>query len=133
MAATWPDSLQEAEGRPKKTYRLAARPLETSQVDELVTAYQAGTGVKKLAKQFGIHRETVGKHLKARSIGTTPPTVTAEEIAEAADLYREGWSLARLAAKFGIDDDTIRARLLELGVVMRKPGRQKRIPDPELL
>ena len=95
------------------------RHLRRSEVDQLVRAYGGGAKVAELAALFGIHRETVGKHLQARGIDTRGAKISAEEIQEAAALYRQGWSLDRLAKKFGINDGTVRSRLLEVGVVMR--------------
>ena len=98
--------------------------MRPAEVDELVRTWRAGTGVVKLAAQFGVHRQTVGKHLHARGIDTTAK-LTAEELAEATELYREGWSLARLAKRYGISDGTVRTRLLEVGVAMRKPWEKR--------
>jgi hypothetical protein len=126
IAATWPDSLGESVPRASSPCR-TSRPVSSSVVDELVAGYQAGTSVPKLAAQFGINRETVGKHLKARGINTREPKISRGQVQEAAMLYRDGWSLARLGARFGVDDGTMRSRLMEVGVVMRprKGGRQR--------
>lgn len=118
MAVTWPDSLGEFVARASSPCR-TSRPVSPSVVDELVAGYQAGTSVPKLAVQYAINRETVGKHLKTRGINTREPKISSEQIQEAAALYREGWSLARLGKTFGVDDGTVRSRLLEVGVVMR--------------
>ena len=126
MAVTWPDGLENAVSRSHSTCRTARR-LQSSEVDELAEAYKAGASVAGLAKQLGINRETVGKHLKARGIDTRDLGFGHEQIQEAAELYRQGWSLARLGERFGVDDGTVRARLLEAGVVMRPRRGGRRV------
>ncbi len=131
MAVTWPDDLDNGATRPSSTYR-TARPLRPSDVDGLVDAYRAGTNVTGLAAQFGIHRETAGKYLQARGIDTRDIGFGPEKVQEAAELYREGWSLARLEEKYGVDDMTVRARLLEIGVVMRaRRGGRRSVRQPK--
>lgn len=126
MAVTWPNELDGSVSRPSSSCR-TARPLQPSEVDRLVEAYRAGASVAELAAQFGVHRETAGKYLQARGIDTRDVGFSLEQIQEAARLYGEGWSLARLGERFGVNDGTVRARLLEVGVVMRarRGGRRK--------
>ncbi|MCA1604115.1 MAG: hypothetical protein LC775_01195 [Acidobacteria bacterium] len=90
-------------------------------LDHLVAAYHDGATVYDLARQFGIHRTTVGKHLRARGVYTTPLALVPGDVPVAADLYRHGWSLARIAEKYGTTAGTVRTRLLEVGVRMRRP------------
>jgi hypothetical protein len=97
------------------------RQLRPAEVDQLVSAFGAGSTVKALAAQFGIHRVTVGQHLRARGIDTKPPGLAPDDVPAAATLYRAGWSLARIGEKFGTTDDTVRAYLLKVGVRMRAP------------
>jgi hypothetical protein len=47
------------------------------------------------------------------------PNWVPDDVPAAADLYRAGWSLARIAEKFRTAGNTVRARLLEVGVIMR--------------
>jgi DNA invertase Pin-like site-specific DNA recombinase len=125
LGARWPKGLAEHATYEPTSYR-TARPISTAEVNELVRAWEAGLGVVKIAAQFGIHRQTVGRHLQARGIDTTEK-LSPEAIVEAAELYEMGWSLARLGDKFGISDGTIRRKLLEVGMTMRKRkgGREK--------
>jgi hypothetical protein len=94
-----------------------ARQLFEPEVDQLVTAYQAGA----TAYQLNIHRITVGKHLRARGIDTRPPALNPDDLRQAAELYRQLWSLARIANKFQVATETIRTQLIEVGVEMRQP------------
>jgi hypothetical protein len=97
------------------------RRLQSSELDELEAAYRAGATTRQLADQFGIHRTTIGQHLRVRGIDTQPPGLKSDDVPTAAALYRAGWSLARLGDKFGTTDDTVRAHLLKAGVRMRGP------------
>jgi transposase len=91
------------------------------EVDELVAAYQAGSSVYQLAKQYGIHRGTVGKHLRSCGIDTTAPALTDEQAREASQLYADGWSCKKIAKHFGVCAETVRERLHEADVPMRGP------------
>lgn len=102
------------------TYRIA-KQLTSDELEALVAAYQAGSTVYELGAQFGINRETVGKHLRACGVDTTPPGLRPEDVPTAARLYGTGQSLAIIAERFGTTANTVRNRLMEIGVVMRKP------------
>ncbi|HEY7489088.1 MAG TPA: hypothetical protein VH912_31915 [Streptosporangiaceae bacterium] len=110
----------------RKHYK-TARQLRPAEIDRLVAEYRAGRTVYELGTRFGIHRATVGQHLRARGIDTTPPGLHSDDVPEAAKLYRAGLSLARIAKRFGTTDNTVLARLREAGVVMRKPW--ERLPE----
>jgi hypothetical protein len=121
LAESWPGSLHVGEAGASPTCRVA-RQLRPDEVDELVVTYEAGGTVYKLATQFGIHRKTVGKHLRARGIDTTPPGLHPDDVPEAVELYRSGWSLAKIAKKFGTSNNPVRRCLVDAGVVMRARG-----------
>jgi hypothetical protein len=123
LAQTWPESLPDEVPVPVKCR--TAKQLRPDELDQLVEDYQSGATVFELAKRFSIHRATVGTHLRARSIDTTPPGLRPDDIPVAAELYREGWSLQRIAERFGTTDMTVRARLLEVGVRIR--GAHERV------
>lgn len=110
-----------------KTAPRRFRQLRPEEVDELVEAYRAGATARKLGGLFGIHPKTVGKHLRARGIDTTPPGLAPEHIPTAIHLYEDqGWSLARIADRFGTTPNTVWRRLLEAGVTIRDPqGRER--------
>jgi DNA-directed RNA polymerase specialized sigma24 family protein len=99
---------------------MARQPSEP-EVDQLVAAYRAGATVYQLADQFGSHRITVGKHLRARGIDTRPAALTPDDLQRAIQLYRSGWSLAKIAKTFEVAAETIRTQLIQAGVEMRKP------------
>ena len=119
LAKDWPAKPQPRRQaqRPVRT----ARQLPPADLDRLVVAYHDGATVYELARQFGIHRTTVGKHLRAQGVDTTPLALVPGDVPAAAELYRHGWSLARIAKKYGTTAGTVRTRLLEVGVRMRRP------------
>jgi DNA-binding transcriptional ArsR family regulator len=123
LAQTWPESLPDDVPAPVKCR--TAKQLRLDELDRLVQGYQSGATVYELAKRFGIHRATVGSHLRARGIDTTPSGLRPEDIPVTAELYRAGWSLQRIAERFDTTDMTVRARLLEVGVRMR--GAHERV------
>ncbi|MEV8440440.1 helix-turn-helix domain-containing protein [Actinosynnema sp. NPDC051121] len=95
------------------------RPLRPEEIDALIEAYEAGAGVKTLAKRFGVHRATVGRYLRSRGIDTTPSALTATQIKTAIELYEQGWSLAKIAKPYGVNDGTVWRKLKAAGVRMR--------------
>ena len=74
LARDWPAELQpcQPQGQVQPQLLRTARQLPAADLDHLVAAYHDGATVYELARQFGIHRTTVGKHLRARGVDTTP-------------------------------------------------------------
>ncbi|MFI5588130.1 helix-turn-helix domain-containing protein [Amycolatopsis sp. NPDC051758] len=70
----------------------------------------------RLAERFGVHRGTVGKHLRARGVVTASPGLHPDDVPAALELYEAGWTYARIADKFGVSQSTVRDRLHEAGV-----------------
>jgi len=126
LAKGWPTVPRRPTSHVQVVPVRTARQLHASEIDRLVAAHSNGATVRALAKQFGIHRSTVGRHLHVRSIDTRPPGLSSEDLATAAELYRSGWSLAKIADKFGVAGDTVRRRLREIGVRMRGPHERTR-------
>jgi DNA-binding transcriptional ArsR family regulator len=125
LGHAWPAGLPD-KTTPAKPCRVF-RQLTSGEIDGLVEQYRAGRTVFELAEAFGIHRVTVGQHLRARGIDTKPPAMRDEDVPEAASLYKEGWSLARLAQRFGTTSKSVQTRLLAAGVTMRpRQGGRKR-------
>lgn len=83
--------------------------LTAAQVDELVAAYGAGSSVRELVEQFGVHRTTVLDHLKRRGVPRRPNVrkLTDEQVQEAAEFYRAGNSLVTTGKRFGVDAATV--------------------------
>ena len=119
LARDWPAEPEPYQVQPQLLR--TARQLPAADLDRLVAAYHDGATVYELTRQFGIHRTTVGKHLRARGVDTTPLALAPDDVPAAAELYRHGWSLARIAPKFGTTASTVRTSLREAGVQMRRP------------
>ena len=122
MAVAWPEDLPD-ETLPAAAACKTARQLKPGELDELVKAYEAGATVFQLATRFGIHRTTVGQHLKARGVDTRPTAFGPGELEEAAALYRSGWALSKIGERFGVAYTTVWRHLRAVGVEMRANGR----------
>ncbi len=87
----------------------------------LVASYEAGSGVKDLAKEFWIHRDTVHEHLKRAGVPIRRRGLSEDQVHRCVTLYAEGWSTARLGDRFGVTDGTVLTELRKCGVQLRKP------------
>jgi DNA-binding CsgD family transcriptional regulator len=123
LAQAWPDAPVPSKLRSSSPR--TARQLCPTEVDELVTAYQAGATVYDLATRFEVHRNTIAGHLRTRGINTRPPALTTEQAQEAANLYRSGQSLAKVAAKYDISPHGVSNYLRAAGVRLR--GRHEHL------
>lgn len=102
LAKAWSDTPNGAGPTPSLKPFRTLRKLKPHEVDELVEKYQAGSSVYRLAKHYGIHRITIGRHLRSRGIDTVAPALTEEQVREAAQLYLDGWSCKKIAKHFGV-------------------------------
>jgi transposase-like protein len=106
-------------GKPKQVQRR----LQPDEILDLVAAYQAGTTITDLAKQFQIHPMTVTAHLQRQGVKLRQRGLTQAQIEEAAKLYADGWSLTRIGNHFGVYPHSVRYRLRQAGVQLRpRPG-----------
>ncbi|MCA1705986.1 MAG: hypothetical protein LC808_23080 [Actinobacteria bacterium] len=106
-----------------------ARQLDSQQVRELISGYQAGSTVYQLGEQFGIDRRTVSRILHRHGVPMRRRGLSPAQIDEAIRLYGEGWSLARIGERMGVDPTTVLARLRERGMRMRDAqGRERQEP-----
>ncbi|QIS09736.1 helix-turn-helix domain-containing protein [Nocardia arthritidis] len=89
-------SSAKSERRPYKPNR----KLSPEEVQNLVARYEAGMSIADLARQFGMHTQTVDCHLKRQGVqkrGTFK--LSREQVAEGVDLYADGWSTIEIAGK----------------------------------
>ena len=89
----------------------------------LVELYQDGWTVKKLVTKYGIHKDTVSRHLEAAGVPRRgwQRRLTDTQVEKASDLYtKEKWSLAKLGQHYGVSASTIRSELLRTGLILRK-------------
>jgi lambda repressor-like predicted transcriptional regulator len=103
---------------PRRAAKQVQKRLAPDEVARLVEAHQAGAGVKELAREFGIHRETVSNILR-REGALRAPGIQPDELLEIIRLYEDGWSLARLGAEFGVAPGTVANALRMSGVPIR--------------
>ena len=107
--------------RPARPPKQAQKRLDSNGVAELVAAYAAGGRVKKLATEFGIHRDTVHNILKREGV-LRQPGIEPDELPEVVRLYEAGGSMARLAAEFDVSPSTVNRALRKAGTPIRRPS-----------
>ncbi len=106
-------SKQQVAQKPVPAARRLRR-LSSSQIDELVAAYQGGATQAALAERFGQHENTIGLHLRKRGVLGRGPRVLTDEQADELRRLREseGLSYAELGRRFGVSDRTARNYVL---------------------
>jgi lambda repressor-like predicted transcriptional regulator len=109
----------ERRQRPQKQVQ---RRLSDEEIAQLVAAHWAGIGVKELAVQFGVHRDTV-HNILTREAALRRRGVQPDDLPEVIRLYQHGWALARLAARFEVSPSAVTNALRRAGVPIRRPGR----------
>ena len=90
---------------------------------ELVELYKNGWTVKKLVTKYGIHKDTVSRHLEAAGVPRRgwQRKMTDTQVKEASRRYvDERWSLARLGKHYSVSASTVRTELLDAGLVLRR-------------
>jgi transposase-like protein len=89
---------------------------------ELLAAYAAGKPVRQIAREFGIHRNTVTTIVNSEGAPVRRPRISSEAKAQALPLYESGMSLAAVAKELGISSAGARAIILDAGGTMRPAG-----------
>jgi len=107
-------------GRPSAVPQLA---------DEIVSLYQSGWTIRKVADAFGVSETAVRNKLVAADVPRRLPTRNkgsklppSQTTIEMADLYLHGWSMATIARTYGITKQSVLARLARAGVPSRPQG-----------
>ena len=88
---------------------------------QLVTEYEAGASIKKLAAHAGLHPTTVAPRLGQADIQLRRQGVPDTLLVEARCRCTDGWSSQRLAERYGRDAQTVRQTLNRAGVRLRAP------------
>lgn len=104
-----------------RVLRQPNRKLTPIEIDELVRRYQAGSTMSGLAKEYGMHFQTVRAHLRRGevSLRSEQPALTQKQIDEAVALYAQGWSTYLLGERYRVDRSTVGQALRRSGVAMR--------------
>jgi len=88
------------------------RRLSPSDVDQLVREYCDGLGsVYELADRWGVHRNTIAKHLKSRGLELGRLSLSSDEIRRAFELQAQGLSFNAIGRAIGKDPKTVKAAL----------------------
>jgi uncharacterized protein (DUF433 family) len=75
--------------------------LRPDEIDALVEAYQAGTSIEALSRDFDLYHQSVRAHLKPRGVTVRPQAVLSPtQVEEIVELYASGRSLRQLAAQY---------------------------------
>jgi Helix-turn-helix domain len=106
--------------------------LTSTEVDELVHAYERGESVPRLVALFGINRTTALAHLKRRDVATRANRrrLTNKTVQQPAALYTDGRSLAAIARSFDVDPSTVAKELRRAGISIRTA---RKVPRTHLL
>lgn len=103
--------LLAQEPRPGRPVGGSNRRLSSADVDQLVVDYQAGVGsIFRLAKLYGVHRNTVAMHLKERGVSLGRP-MQPSEIERAQELNDQGLSLNAIGKAIRRDPKTVKKGL----------------------
>ncbi len=118
-------SLVQASAEDPSLVRLAVkenRLLSPAEVGKLVEAYCGGETMRALARQFGLDRNTVSRHLERAKVAKRPTVkMTVAVVAHAQQLYEQGWSTQRIGRELGASPSTVYKALKRAGVRMRAP------------
>ncbi|GAA3734857.1 hypothetical protein GCM10022239_08730 [Leifsonia bigeumensis] len=87
------------------------RRLTMPEVGQLVEDYRSVRSVYKLAEIYGIHRNTVSQHLKARGVTIGRQPLVEPEIIRARELHDGGLSLNAIGRALGCDPKTVKSVL----------------------
>jgi transposase-like protein len=104
-----------------RTYRMN-RKLSPAERAQLVELYRGGMSALEVAREFGMHRQTVARHLTQEGaivrsqLKMTPPLVE-----RAKQLYAEGHSTAEVGWQLGVEASTVGKALKRAGVKLRPP------------
>jgi DNA invertase Pin-like site-specific DNA recombinase len=94
--------------------------LTDSQRSELVRRYAAGESANALAREFGIHRRTAARIIRAAGADVRYRVEIDAETAR--ELYESGYSLVRVGERLGASPGTVLKVLRRAGVLTREVG-----------
>jgi lambda repressor-like predicted transcriptional regulator len=96
------------------------RILSPTETHELAAAYEAGASLNELARRFGVHRNTVDRHVAKAGVAKRPLVkMNPVVLAEAVDLYNRGLSVAAVGAKLGLSASTVYSTFVREKIKMR--------------
>ena len=88
------------------------RRLSPGEVDQMVEDYRSGVGsIYDLAAIYGVHRNTISMHLKARGVHLRRQPLNDREINRSRELHEDGLSLNAIGRVLGRDPKTIKSAI----------------------
>ncbi|WRS29214.1 helix-turn-helix domain-containing protein [Actinomycetaceae bacterium MB13-C1-2] len=99
---------------------------------KVIEAYVAGTPVKEIAKEFGIHRTTITQIALAAGLAMRNQKLSPITKQEARRLYESGLSLAKVAKQLDISPTGARDAIVEIGGTMRSPGPDRQTASQQV-
>ena len=116
-------TLNRAQSRPIESGsppRARLRRLSTTAVEQIVSAYLAGTTIRQISRDLDMHRTTVDNCLKRAGVKRPRQPVLSEADLQSAEVaYRAGDSWITIAKRLDVDPATIGYHLKRRGVPMR--------------
>ena len=119
LAATLPSLDAAPIEREATPVPRTAKQLRGEQLQDLVAAYEAGSTIRAVAKQFGVTAQTASGLLRRQGVVLRDPRLSEEGIDTAVHLYAQGLSLARVDDRVNSTAETVRRQLRKRGVKMR--------------
>ena len=87
---------------------------------EMVALYRSGATAREVAREFGVHRQTVARHLQSAGV-MRKPGLSDDQAEQAEALYLSGLTLSEVADRFGVSQGTVGRYLRNRGVELRPP------------
>ena len=117
------------DGEIKRMGRRGARQMRAIEIDRIVERYRVVRNIRQVAREFGVSRTTVARHLTDRGIDTSRG-MSAAEISEAVRLYSQGLSSGQIGRNLGFDNHTILNAVRGAGLNVRESiTRRTRTPN----
>jgi DNA-binding CsgD family transcriptional regulator len=101
----------------KHRRKAAARPvgevvrqhrLSQTELDELLATYARGAGTIELARQFGVHRDAVRRHLNRARVLRPRQALNPAQVQRAVELRAAGMLFWEIGAVLGVSMETAR-------------------------
>jgi DNA invertase Pin-like site-specific DNA recombinase len=101
------------------------RKLTPAKRAQLVELYRSGMSALELAREFGMHRQTVARHLSQEGVAARSQLkMTPRLIDRAKRLYAEGCSTVEVGRQLGVDASMVGKALKRAGVKLRPTRRR---------
>ena len=110
-------------GTRRVTTRRTRRRLSENDVRAIICHYQSGISSAKIAKSYGIGKQTVLGLLKQHGVQRRCQPMTGSQVAEAKRLYETGLSVSAVSQLLEVPWTTVERALRRAGAAMRPRGR----------